>query len=143
MSGVGKSSALAALRERGFETVDTDVGDWGDGRVWDEDRIAALLDRDRDTTLYLSGTVENQGRFYPRFGAVVLLSAPLEVVLERVATRTTNDYGKRAGEPELIARHVAAVEPPLRATCTHEIDATLPLDAVVAELVRIGASLHR
>jgi hypothetical protein len=30
------------------------------------------------------------------------------------------------------------VEPLLRATCTHEIDASQPLEDVVDELVRIG-----
>ena len=147
MSGVGKSTALAALQARGFETVDTDIGGWSEwsddvgGWVWREDRIADLLDRDRDTTLFLSGTVSNQGRFYPRFGAVVLLSAPLDVVLERIATRTTNDYGKSLEERELVKREASDVEPLLRATCTHEIDATLPLDAVVDELVQIAAAL--
>ncbi len=149
MSGTGKSTALAALAEQGFETVDTDVGGWSEwsdeagGYLWREDRIAALLDQERSTTLFLSGTVSNQGRFYPRFGAVVLLSAPLEVVLERIATRTTNDYGKSPQEREAVRREAVEVEPLLRATCTHEIDSTLPLDAVVAELARIGAALDR
>ena len=78
--------------------------------------------------LYLSGTVSNQGRFYHRFDAVVLLSAPAEVLLHRIEARTTNPYGKTESERELILTHVAEVEPLLRATCTHEIDATQPLD---------------
>jgi predicted ATPase len=77
MSGTGKSAALAELAKRGFEVVDTDVGGWTEwsdeegGYVWGEDRIAELLDRERDVTLFVSGTVSNQGRFYPRFDAVV------------------------------------------------------------------------
>lgn len=145
MSGSGKSSALAALRAQGFEALDTDEPGWtvwsnaDGGYVWDEERITGLLDRPRERTLYLSGTVSNQGRFYPRFDAVVLLSAPAAVLLERLASRTTNDYGKSGDEHALIIQHLAEVEPLLRATCTHEIDASLPLDTVVAELVRIGA----
>jgi dephospho-CoA kinase len=144
MSGVGKSSALAELRRRGYDVVDTDEGDWTfwsdaeDGYVWREDRIAELLEREREATLYVSGTVSNQGRFYPAFDAVVLMSAPVEVLLERIESRTTNDYGKSAGERELILEHVAGIEPLLRATCTHEIDASRPLADVVAELVAIG-----
>ena len=63
MSGTGKSSALAELRTRGFDVVDTDGPGWTewsdaeDGYVWREDRIAELLDRERRTTLYVSGTV--------------------------------------------------------------------------------------
>jgi thymidylate kinase len=91
-----------------------------------------------ERTLYVSGTVSNQGRFYPRFDAVVLLHAPAEVLLRRIATRATNDYGKSSEERDLILRQLAEVEPLLRASCTHEIDATQPLDVVVARLVAIG-----
>jgi hypothetical protein len=90
-------------------------------------------------TLYVSGTVSNQGRFYPRFDAVVLLSAPVDVLLARIETRTANDYGKTPEQRALILGHVAEVEPLLRATCTREVDAAQPLDVVVAELVRIGS----
>jgi dephospho-CoA kinase len=146
MSGTGKSTALAELRRRGFEVVDTDEPGWTEwsdedgGYVWREDLIAELLDRERETTLYVSGTVSNQGRFYSRFDAVVLLSAPAEVLLSRIESRTTNDYGKKRDERELVLEHLAEVEPLLRATCTHEIDATQPVEDVVSELALIGAS---
>jgi len=143
MSGTGKSSALAELARRGFRTVDTDDPGWTvedaeGGRWWDEERIARLL-VEEGPTLYVSGTVSNQGRFYDRFDAVVLLSAPADVLLERVSVRTTNEYGKSREERELILDHLREVEPLLRATCTHEIDATLPPGAVVERLVEIGA----
>src|SRR3954467_2095014 len=144
MSGTGKSSALAELAKRGFDVVDTDHGgftEWSDsaaGYVWDEDRIAELLAREDGSTLYVSGTVSNQGRFYPPFDAVVLLSAPAELLLSRIATRATNDYGKTSDERDLILRHLAEVEPLLRATCSHELDATQPLDVVVGQLVAVG-----
>ena len=86
----------------------------------------------------MSGTVSNQGRFYPQFDAVVLLSAPADVLVQRLQTRTTNIYGKASEDRDLILRHLAEVEPLLRATSTHEIDATQPIEAVVAELMAIG-----
>jgi len=144
MSGTGKSAALAELARRGFTAVDTDDGGWSEwsdadgGYVWREDRIAELLADDDGPTLYVAGTVSNQGRFYPRFDAVVLLSAPADVLLHRIATRTTNDYGKSREDRDLILFHLAEVEPRLRATSTHEIDATQPLDAVVRQLIEIG-----
>jgi hypothetical protein len=88
--------------------------------------------------LYVSGTVSNQGRFYARFDAVVLLSAPLDVLLRRIDCRTTNDYGKTTEQRERIIGEISDVEPRLRATCTHEIDATKPIVDVVAELSAIG-----
>ena len=147
MSGTGKSTALRELRRRGFEVVDTDEPGWTEwrdedgGYVWREPRITELLARDRTATLYVSGTVSNQGRFYPRFDAVVLLAAPADVLLRRIESRTTNDYGKTAEERDLILGHLAEVEPLLRATCTHEIDASQPIEKVVGELVAIGADI--
>jgi dephospho-CoA kinase len=145
MSGTGKSTAIAGLRRRGFEVVDTDEAGWTEwsqeagGYVWREDRIRELLARERRRTLFVSGTVSNQGRFYGYFDAVVLLRAPADVLLRRIERRTTNDYGKRAEERELILADLADVEPLLRATCTHEIDATQPPEDVVAELAAIAA----
>jgi broad-specificity NMP kinase len=147
MSGTGKSTALAELRRRGFEVVDTDEPGWtewcdqDDGYVWRDDRIAKLLARPREATLFVSGTVSNQGRFYRQFDAIVLLSAPADVLLRRIESRTSNAYGKTADERDLILGHLAEVEPLLRATCTHEIDATQPVEDVVAELVVIGFSV--
>lgn len=149
MSGTGKSAALGELRRRGYEVVDTDEPGWTEwsdedgGYVWREDRVAELLAREREVPLFVSGTVSNQGRFYPRFDAVVLLSAPAEVLLGRIESRTTNDYGKTAEERELILAHLAEVEPLLRATCTHEVDAAQPVDDVVAELILIALQGRR
>ena len=144
MSGTGKSTVLAELRRRGYEVVETDEPEWMEwsdedgGYVWREDRIAELLAREGQGPLFVSGTVSNQGRFYPRFDAVVLLSAPLEVLLGRIEGRTTNDFGKTAEERETIMSDFAEFEHRLRATCTHELDATQPVESLVADLIRIG-----
>jgi len=144
MSGTGKSTALAELARRGFSVVETDHAPWSEwseqagGYVWTEELVSGLLDREHGTTLYVAGTVSNQGRFYPRFDAVVLLSAPADVLLGRIESRTTNGYGKSVDERERIVSDISDVEPLLRATCTHEIDATQSVAAVVAELVAIA-----
>jgi dephospho-CoA kinase len=151
MSGTGKSSALAELGRRGFRVVETDLPGWsewiddeadpdGGGWFWREDRIAELLATEDERSLYVSGTVSNQGKFYDRFDAIVLLSAPAEVILDRIGSRTTNKYGKSQVERDLIVSQLDWVEPRLRATCTHEIDASRSLDEVVGELIAIGAS---
>jgi dephospho-CoA kinase len=144
MSGTGKSTALAELAKRGFRVVDTDSPEWSewvpsaDEWLWREERMAALLAEDGDRTLYVSGCMSNQGKFYDRFDAVVLLSAPAEVILGRVDRRTANDYGKTSRERELILYHLETVEPLLRATATHELDASRPLAEIVDALVAIG-----
>ena len=144
MSATGKSTALAELARRGVEVVETDVPPWSEwseaenGYVWREELISELLARERSTTLYVSGAVSNQGRFYRQFDAVVLLSAPEEVLLSRLDARTTNEFGKTAEERERILADIREIEPLLRATCSHEIDATKPVAEVVAELIAIG-----
>ena len=142
MSGVGKSTALAALAERGHDCVDTDEGDWielVDGEpLWRIDRVDALLAHPRTGPLFVQGTVANQGELYDRFAAVVLLTAPKTVMLQRLADRTTNDYGKTAEERARILDDLTHVEPLLRRGATHEIDTRQPLTAVVDELERIA-----
>ena len=143
MSGVGKSSVLAELARRGFDTVDTDDGGWirrdrGEP-LWHEPLMEALLSSPRQGPLFVQGTVANQGHFYDRFNAVVLLSAPREVILERLRTRTTNNFGKSADERAKIIRNFADVEPLLRAGSTHELDTRRPLDETVLALIAIAA----
>jgi shikimate kinase len=143
MSGTGKSTALRVLAGRGHRTVDTDSDRWSrwvtmpDGSrdwIWREEVIGDLLASHRDGSLFGAGCKANQGRLYPLFDHIVLLSAPAEVLLSRIAARTDNPYGKRPQERELILRHLAEVQPLLRATCTCEIDATTPVDEIARKL---------
>ena len=141
MSGTGKSAALAELARRGHRVVDTDYGGYSEERdgeqLWREERIAALLDEHGEGVLFLSGCVANQGRFYPRFDAVVLLTAPADVMLERVQARESNDFGKSEADRRRILADLAEVEPLLRAGATVEIDTRAPLAEVVDALERI------
>lgn len=87
----------------------------------------------------MQGTVANQWRFYGRFDAVVLLTAPIDVVLDRLRRRTNNPFGKSADERARILADIAEIEPLLRQSATHEIDTTRPLPEVVDALVAIAA----
>jgi shikimate kinase len=118
-------------------TVDTDYDGWElpDG-TWDEERMQHLLASNSDVVV--SGTVENQGRFYDCFEHVVLLSAPLPVLVERVAGRTNNPYGKTPEQRAEIAQYVGTVEPLLRRGATLELDGQRPLSEladVIEDLV--------
>jgi shikimate kinase len=153
MSGTGKSSALAELGRRGYRVVDTDEPGWREYReyvepcdevhrgewLWVEEKIAGLLDSDDGRSLFVQGCVRNQAKFYDRFDAVVLLSAPAAVLLERIAVRTTNNYGKAPVERAMILDDLARIEPLLRASCTHELDASRPLVEVVGDLIAIAS----
>jgi shikimate kinase len=141
MSGTGKSALLDELAARGYPTVDTDYGDYYelvDGeRLWRAERIEALLRSAPDGTgdvLFVQGTTRNQGAFHPWFGHIVLLSAPAQVLIERLTRRTTNPYGKDPAELAETLEYVETVEPLLRASATLEVVTTVPV-TVVADTV--------
>jgi dephospho-CoA kinase len=144
MSGTGKSSVLRVLGERGHRVVDTDTDEWrewvDDGWNWREDAINALLDGHVDGHLFIAGCHTNQGRFYDQLDGVVLLSAPAEVLLERIDARDDNPYGKGDEERALVLRHLAEVEPLLRATASVELDATEPLETLADRLEQLAGA---
>jgi dephospho-CoA kinase len=152
MSGAGKSTALNRLAQRGYRVVDTDFGEWiedvprpdgtGAERQWREDRIDALIaDHERSgEPLFIAGTVWNQGAFYHRFDEVVLLSAPVAVLLDRIASRDTNPFGRTPEERDRIVADTAEVEPLLRSSATVEIDTRQPLADVVDQLAALAGA---
>jgi len=152
VSGTGKSTVTAALAARGYRAVDADDPEFselvdvpeetltglgsGTDWVWREDRIRDLLSSHDVGTLFVSGSSPNQGKFYAQFDHVVLLVAPPGLIADRLATRTTNDFGKN---PEQLARALRIqqeVEPLLRRSADLELDTTAPLDDVVAAILR-------
>lgn len=148
LSGVGKTTVLTELGCRGHRVVETDLDGWtadvaGPGEEpdhrWDEERMSALLATTADAVV--AGCVTNQGRFADRFDAVVLLSAPVEVMLARIAGRSGNPYGKDPVERDRILAQVHTVEPRLRGSATVEVRTDRPLAEVVAavEAVLAGA----
>jgi hypothetical protein len=81
--------------------------------------------------------VENQGLFYDRFDHVVLLSAPLDVLRDRLRARTNNPYGKTPEQLAEVMRYVETVEPLLRAGATLELDAERPVSELSDVIERL------
>jgi shikimate kinase len=108
---------LDAVSRRGYQTVDTDYGNWDlPGALWDEPRMSGLLSE--HDTIAVAGTAQSQGRFYKRLEHVIYLHVPLDVPLERVRTRTNNPCGKTADQQADISKYVGEVEPLIRRTAT-------------------------
>lgn len=78
-------------------------------------------------------------KLYPQFDHVVLLSAPPSVIVDRLARRMSNTYGKRSEEAARVD-HLQAVEPALRRAATEEVDTTAPLDEVVTTVLAVVGS---
>ena len=159
MSGTGKSTVIGELAARGYKAVDADGDEFshwvevegsadpfgstvevGRDWVWREDRIQDLLSTQDSEVLFLSGCAENMPKFFPQFDHIVLLSAPAEVIVRRLRSRTTNPYGKHPDEIARVLGLVESVEPLLRRVAGHEIDTSAPLEAVVAAILRLVQS---
>jgi hypothetical protein len=59
------------------------------------------------------------------------------VIVERLATRTTNPYGKRPEEVARVLGLVQTIEPLLRRGAGHEVDTSAPIDQVVTQVLRL------
>jgi shikimate kinase len=153
MSGTGKSSVIERLAALGYRAIDADTPEWSEWApmpapgafpglapeldwVWREDRLRQLLADSSAEPLFVSGCAPNQRRFHDRFDHIVLLSAPGDVLVDRLATRTTNQFGKTVEEREKILADLHEVEPLLRAAADVEIDTgATPFEDVVTQVI--------
>ncbi len=138
MSGTGKSSVIRELAARGYRAHDLDTPEWsewvdaaasdtltpaeGKDWVWREDRVRELLSMPEDGTLFVGGCAENMPRLFPLIDTVILLSAPVETIRERLAERSPGSYGNTAEDRQKVSELVSTVEPLLRGSAHHEID---------------------
>ena len=137
MSGVGKSTLVRELRSRGWSAYDADDDGFSEPRAdgrwgWRVDRVAALLETDQ--TLFFAGCSEEQATL--PFDYRVLLTAPAPVLVERLATRGTNTYGRQGRERAQVLADLAEVEPLLRASADLVLDARLSPAQLADELLR-------
>lgn len=138
MSGTGKSSVVAELRRRSYVAYDMDDDlsaiDPADGR-WHRrtDELRRLLAQADESYVFIAGCSEEQVEF--AWDLKVLLTSPQDVMLDRLRTRTGNTYGRSSVEQEQVLADLAEVEPLLRRSADLIIDTTLPLSAVVDQLL--------
>jgi broad-specificity NMP kinase len=157
MSGTGKSALVLELNARGHRAVDLDgpgYSEWMEVRdptgtagstvepgrdwVWREDRVAELLAREDRDPLFVSGCAANMARFLPCFDHIVLLRAPVDVILSRLAARAPGEYGSRPDQAERVVVLVDTVEPLLRRIADHEVDSSGALEDTVAAVLEIA-----
>ena len=161
--GAGKSSIYAKLKSLGYDAWDTDadgLSEWRDRATkaavaepadWHDpvetraieyrvrrDRVAALHDRARDHVVYLCGCAGGEEEFWDLLDLVICVSIDDDTLRQRLATRTTNDYGKAPHElASILAANATWADDYARFGAV-VIDGTKPLDEVVAEVVRVA-----
>ncbi len=162
ISGAGKSTVCTAFKEAGVAAIDTDwdgfnhwvhrttgepatdppyptPGDWVDDYAWriKADRVRALREGGAGVT-YLFGSVENELDVWDLFDRVACLVVDDATVRHRLATRTTNAFGKHPEDLERVLGWNPDMEPSYRSYGAVIIDGTLPLADVVAAVLRVG-----
>lgn len=169
-SGTGKSQVCRVLKERRYEAYDTDddgLARWQHNETgyihpkssvkphqrtaefianhsWNVPRqhVQELVARAATKPIFLCGSLGNEDDLHNLFTAVFALHVDDETLKYRLATRTTNDWGKQPHELQQTLSHHH------RAYKRHEekgdviIDATKPLHEVADSiLARVGLPL--
>jgi thymidylate kinase len=160
VSGCGKSTVCEALRATGRLAVDADwdgfnhwvhrdrgerVVDpsfpvppgWMNEHAWCIDRrsVAALAAEAGEQTAFLFGVVENDADVWDLFDHVVCLVIDEETLRYRLATRTTNAFGKEPDELQVVLAWNRDVEARYRSSGASIVDANQPIELVVRDLL--------
>jgi hypothetical protein len=138
VSGSGKSSLVHELRWRGFAAYDPDEDGFSEpgpngAWAWRVDLVQQLLDDHRDDLLFFAGCSDEQTEF--SFDHTVLLTAPVDVIVGRLRTRSTNPYGKSPGEIDRVLAEIPWVLPLLRKSAEVIVETTVPVTNVADALV--------
>jgi shikimate kinase len=139
MSGVGKSTLVRELRRRGFTAYDADDDGFseprGDGRWgWRVERIADVLEQGETAPdlLFFAGCSDEQATLL--FDYRVLLTAPAEILVQRLVTRTKG-YGRSAAQRAQVLADLAEVEPLLRRSADLVLVTTEPTPLIADALL--------
>ena len=85
-----------------------------------------------------AGCEENQVRFPPQFDHIIPLSAPIQTMIQRLADRTENSFGKTQGDLGRVVSDTENIEPLLRRAADQQISTTVPLGDVVQAIMRVA-----
>ena len=131
---------IQELRRRGLVAYDADEdgfsepredGRWG----WRRERVADLLADHREGLMFFAGCSEEQADL--PFDCRILLTAPDEVLVSRLRTRTNNPYASTSHELAQVLADRVEIEPLLHRAADMVFTTTAPPDQV-ADAVLAG-----
>jgi len=162
-AGTGKSQVCRVLKERGYEAYDTDddgLARWQHNKTgfihpkssvkpeqrtaeflaehsWNVPRehVEELARKAAGRAIFLCGSLANEGQLHDLFAQVFALHVDDETLKHRLATRTTNDWGKQPQELEMTLAHHGRIYAQHEQRGDAIIDATRPLKEVVDDII--------
>ncbi len=164
LSGAGKSQVTHALKERGYEAYDTDddaLARWQNKHTgyihpkssvkpaqrtpeflaehdWNVPReyVEELAKKAHDKPVFLCGVASNEPTLRDLFTHTFALHIDEATLINRLQTRTNNDWGKQPHELQQTLKLQRNAEQKYRKLGYSIIDATRPLDDVVTEIIK-------
>ena len=161
-SGTGKSTVCEMLRARGHAAFDSDndgFSRWIDrssgefvvsppdpvpqgwldryGWVIDRERVETLAAESRSRTAFLCGSAENETDVHHLFDAMVCLVADDDTLRHRLATRTTNTFGRHPEELAATLEWNPRMRPLYEGYGATIIDASAPMTVVLDSVLAV------
>jgi broad-specificity NMP kinase len=99
--------------------------------------VRELLATEDADVLFVVRSDDAQVLFYPDFDQIVLLRAPRDVMVQRLASRSNNPFGKSSEELARILADLETFEPSMRRAATHEIDTSKSIDHVIEQIISL------
>lgn len=161
-SGAGKSTVRNELAKLGYEAHDTDedgLSAWCDNQTlepvefpkpedrpadWFEkhdfrlstERVKELAERAKTKLIFLCGIPANDNEFREYYDKIICLVIDKETMKHRVATRTTNGFGKSPDELALMLYWHGKMLERYKEWGAVMVDASQPLEIVIDTILK-------
>jgi thymidylate kinase len=90
--------------------------------------------------VFLCGSTANEGEVWSFFRLAIYLAIDSETLRHRLATRTSNDFGRSDYERDMVLGWHRVAEDDYRRYGATVVDGTRPLSEVVDEVLRIAVA---
>jgi len=166
VEGSGKSTVSKYLNSKGYNALDIDdeglakryykntweltdnlpstsepTYDWYNEREWKMKPSDVLMIKQRSGTnlLFLCGITDNFKDIKDLVDKTICLSLPESIVIQRIQTRTNDDFGKIEAQLKYILKKHSSYEDDNERSGSIMIDASMPLSQVVDSILHYVA----
>lgn len=158
VAGSGKSTVAHKLSDLGYAAYDVDAGfshyankktgrpvqkpsdptlSWYEHheRVFDEAVLEDLFQKHAHEPIFICAITANQKKYYPQFDKIFLLTASDDLLMHRLKTRTTSEFGKHPVDFHRVFAGKKTFEDEVRAAGAFEVDSTQSIHKVVDQVL--------